>query len=505
MAKKEVTGEAQTDLIENSIGNHWTLRTTRKWLSTGVRIFSRVIGALKVGSEVCYDRLGCFTNHYPWAGTLQRPVSRLPWAPEKINTRFLLYTRDNVNSYQELSALNNNTISKSNFRTYRKTHIIIHGFLNDGQTSWMLDMCQAMLQAEDVNCFSVDWSGGSRTLYTQSANNIRVVGAEVAYFVSALGKIYNYPSSNVHLIGHSLGAHAAGEAGKRQPGIGRITGLDPAQPYFQDAPPEVRLDPSDAILVDAIHTDTTPTILNLGYGMSQTVGHLDFFPNGGKRMPGCKKNEVISHVNPDDIAPTIDELAACNHLRSYMYYTESILTPDGFIGFPSISYDAFTAGEGFPCPYGGCPSMGHYADQYRGVTPDGQTFYLNTGDTKPFSTWRYKVTVHTAGTATLLGNIAVSVQGSNGNIPDYTVYRGLIRPDTTYTAFMDTEVSVRSISKVTFVWRSDLPNVFKRKLGASTVTVQFGKDASVTSFCDSATVSDGIHQVLSPCSSPLPV
>ncbi|XP_056388245.1 pancreatic lipase-related protein 2-like, partial [Hyla sarda] len=428
--------------------------------------------------EICYDRLGCFTSNAPWAGTLQRPISRLPWGPEKINTRFLLYTRDNLNKYQELSAINRDTITKSNFQKYRKTHIIIHGFIDDGEKSWMVDMCQAMLQAEDVNCFCVDWSGGSRTLYTQAANNIRVVGAEVAYFVKALGEMFEYDPSKVHLIGHSLGAHTAGEAGKRQPGIGRITGLDPAQPYFQNTPPEVRLDPSDALLVDAIHTDSTPTILNLGYGMSQTVGHLDFFPNGGKKMPGCKKNEVISHVNPDNVAPTVDELVACNHMRSYRYYTESIRNPDGFIGFPSSSYDSFIAGEGFPCPGGGCPWMGHYADQYRGVTSNTQTFYLNTGDQINFSRWRYKVSVLTAGGASVWGNVAVSVQGSNGNIPDYTVYKGHLRPDTVYTAFIDAEDNIGSISEVTFTWRSNLPNISHNKLGASSVTVQFGKDGA---------------------------
>lgn len=43
-----------------------------------------------------------------------------------------------------------------------------------------------------------------------------------------------------------------------------LSGLDPAQPYFQGTPTEVRLDKTDADFVDVIHTDTAPTIPNLG-------------------------------------------------------------------------------------------------------------------------------------------------------------------------------------------------------------------------------------------------
>lgn len=32
-------------------------------------------------------------------------------------------------------------------------------------------------------------------------------------------------------------------------------GLDPAGPYFEGTPPEVRLDPSDADFVDVIHSN----------------------------------------------------------------------------------------------------------------------------------------------------------------------------------------------------------------------------------------------------------
>jgi len=66
---------------------------------------------------------------------------------------------------------------------------------------------------------------------------------------------------HVHLIGHSLGAHTAGYAGERIEGLGRITGLDPAEPYFQGMPSHSRLDPTDAQLVDVIHTDGSSIFL----------------------------------------------------------------------------------------------------------------------------------------------------------------------------------------------------------------------------------------------------
>jgi predicted alpha/beta hydrolase len=61
------------------------------------------------------------------------------------------------------------------------------------------------------------------------------------------------------LIGHSLGAHIMGFAGsyineKRHKKVGIITGLDPARPCFVDRDKRYRLDPTDAELVEAIHT-----------------------------------------------------------------------------------------------------------------------------------------------------------------------------------------------------------------------------------------------------------
>ena len=59
------------------------------------------------------------------------------------------------------------------------------------------------------------------------------------------------------------------------------TGLDPAGPLFSSTHTDVRLDPSDARFVDVIHTDAKR------WGIEQSCGHIDFYPNGGVNQRGC--------------------------------------------------------------------------------------------------------------------------------------------------------------------------------------------------------------------------
>ncbi|XP_053548960.1 inactive pancreatic lipase-related protein 1-like [Bombina bombina] len=451
------------------------------------------------GEEVCYERIGCFTNNYPWSGTLERPIAKLPWSPEVINVRFLLYTRENPTNFQELQAVNISSISASNFKTNRKSRFIIHGFYDTGEQNWLKNMCKQMFEVEDVNCFCVDWRRGSRTLYTRAANNIRVVGAELAYFLDTLQNNFGYSLSNVHLIGHSLGAHTAGEAGKRKPGIARITGLDPAGPYFQGTPIEVRIDPSDAAFVDIIHTDVAPLIPFLGFGMKQTVGHVDFYPNGGKDMSGCDKSIFSRIIALDGIMEGIMDVVLCNHLKSYKYYTDSILYRDGYIGFPSPSYAEFKSGTGFPCPNDGCPLMGHYADTYSKITSTSQTFYLNTGDLPSYARWRYKVSVEITGSTIVLGYLKVAVYGTKGNTQLHDIFNGIIISGRKYTNFLHAEKDVGTLTHVKFVWRHSLVNIFRSRIGAKSINVQYGKDGTMRTFCGRENVKDNVPQTLSFC------
>ncbi|KAM9380068.1 inactive pancreatic lipase-related protein 1-like [Phaethornis superciliosus] len=466
----------------------------------GIWILALFLLKAAEGKEVCFERLGCFSDDLPWSGTTERPVYKLPWDPKKIDIHFHLYTRENLDDPQEVFPANVSTIESSNFNASRITRFIVHGFIDSGEESWVSDMCKRMLSVEDVNCICVSWKRGARCQYTQASNNVRVVGAEIAYFIKVLMGEYDYSPADVHIIGHSLGAHVAGEAGKRQPGIGRITGLDPAQPYFQGTPTEVRLDKSDAEFVDVIHTDTAPTIPNLGFGMSPAVGHLDFYPNGGKQMPGCKKNPVSQIVDLDGIWEGSRDFVACNHLRSYKYYSDSIIYPDGFLGYSCASYELFESGNCFPCPKEGCPNMGHYADKFKGKIDYGfLKLYLNTGEAKDFPLWRYKVTVTLSGKSKVKGYVNIALYGSDGNTRQHQIFKGTLQPSNIYTGFIDAEVDVGTVTKVKFLWNNHQINPTFPKLGAATITVQSGQNGTEYHFCGSENVREDVLQTLTPC------
>ena len=87
------------------------------------------------------------------------------------------------------------------------------------------------------------------------------------------------------IVGHSLGAHVAGNAGfhTKNGKFGRITGLDPAYPVIHKlATIDDRLDSSDAVFVDIIHS--CGGVL----GFFDPLGHADFYPNAGVPVqPGC--------------------------------------------------------------------------------------------------------------------------------------------------------------------------------------------------------------------------
>ncbi|XP_066248118.1 pancreatic triacylglycerol lipase-like isoform X1 [Euwallacea similis] len=438
----------------------------------------------------CYDELGCLNITRSWYHLIHRPFNVFPLPRSVINTRFILYTRLNPTEGQLLKA-KNESIEKSNLDPEKKIKFIIHGFIDTPLSNWVKDMRDELLKAEDLNVIVVDWAGGSLPLYTQATANTRLVGLEIAYLINYLVNNYDLDSKNVHIIGHSLGAHTAGYAGNLVPGLGRITGLDPAEPYFQGMPANIRLDPSDAELVDVIHTDGKGIIFLgmhtpffAGYGMSQPCGHLDFYPNDGKEQPGCDITQtplVPLTLIRDGLEEASRVLVACNHVRAIKLFIDSINTQCPYIGRQCSSFKQFMGGKCFGCKGGTtCAVMGYKADTSLGfleneVQPQaklqeavGNKYFLATGRDYPFCQQVYRVSVDLAKPAYaenwVQGRLKASLYSPSGVIRvDLTPAETKLAHGTSYTTVVAHPVDLAGgIRKVELNWIYDM-NVLEPK------------------------------------------
>lgn len=114
-----------------------------------------------------------------------------------------------------------------------------------------------------------------------------VSARRIARLIVLLYRKRNIPLSNIHVIGHALGAHIGGITGRivyrrLNVKVYRVTALEVSKNGFENAPPEKRLDKSDALIVDVYHTAAGQV------GLNMSVGSADFWPNGGTApQPGC--------------------------------------------------------------------------------------------------------------------------------------------------------------------------------------------------------------------------
>lgn len=327
---------------------------------------------LLVFSEVCFDGLGCFDQSNLTGKSIERYFFPLPNNPSLIDTKFYLYNRK-INNSEVISF---DSLTES-YLIKTPTKFIIHGFLQNSSRPWSINMKNEILNKENVNVIIVDWSKGSFFPYEQAVSNAHVVGAEIARLINSLINNNRTSARQFHLIGMSLGAHIAGYAGKRVAGLGRITGLDPAGPYFENAEDEIRLAKSDANFVDVIHTDI-PSYLNFGLGISKSIGHVDFFVNGGFDQPNCaKKSEQLASMLFILAMKNFQKarhLITCSHLSAIDYFIDSIKDSCRYTAFRCSSKSEFDNGKCFNCSNKGCNQMGYWAS----LDNDLGNLFLNT-------------------------------------------------------------------------------------------------------------------------------
>ncbi|XP_045761782.1 lipase member I-like [Maniola jurtina] len=218
-------------------------------------------------------------------------------------------------------------------------------------------MTQVFLASGHINLIALDASSVLNWIYPSSTSFVRFIGEKLGQVLADIVQEGQNPS-DIHIIGHSLGAHIAGFAGKtfrEQTGkcLGRISGLDPAGPCFNAVHPDARLKHTDADFVSVMHTDVTL------FGIKDPVGHQDYYPNGGSSQPNCY-------------------LPGCSHIRSWILFAESVLNPLAFPARKCKDWDAFKKGQceseisymGYPS--NATASCGHYFLQTDGKFPYGR-------------------------------------------------------------------------------------------------------------------------------------
>lgn len=356
--------------------NIQNLTTNRSSLSLSL---NHIIAFILSMVDHCYTDLGCFPVGPEFYHPRHRPFNAKPWHRSLINTRFELYNREHPEGFF-LDPWDTQNLLVSGFNPRLETKILIPGWLDSiKRTAWIRKAKDAFLWLwHPVNIIVVYWR--NFTPYTMATANSRVVGAELANLIKWIEHELQYDRTYYHLIGHSLGAHISGYCGDRIPGLGRITALDPARPFFQGMPKSVRLDRADAHFVDAIHSDFTPEnaiLLLMSFGMTTPVGHLDFYPNGPPLFQaGCLRDTIFSvrdgirrglELNslPTAFLESMRYLTACDHQRSHEWFVESLLNRQClFIGVRCPDFDGLINGR-CTCDdsASACAIMGIHADQ----------------------------------------------------------------------------------------------------------------------------------------------
>jgi len=272
---------------------------------------------------------------------------------------YLLYTKENPDTPDELKVGDTEAISNSNYISGAPLKILVHGFggAYTHDFPWNLGR-EYLLLEENVNIVLVDWEIlADNSNYIAAFENGQIVSQHTADLIEFLISEGVVAREQVHPIGFSLGGQVVGQIGSRvTEKLTRITALDPALPLFDVAHIDNRTDPTDAIFVDVIHTAGNGI---LGYW--EACGTTDWYPNGGRYQPGCG----------------VDITGSCAHSRAPAMFTESVFSDLGFYGRECDSYENFEAGA---CDSNPTAVMGQH-------TPSSTagSFFLKSNSESPFA------------------------------------------------------------------------------------------------------------------------
>ncbi|KAI5646250.1 lipase domain-containing protein [Phthorimaea operculella] len=157
--------------------------------------------------------------------------------------------------------------------------ILVHGFLESSEGLMVNGLSPGLLKQQGLKILALDGRKLVNLEYFRSSTYARFMGERLGTCLGQMVEKGQDPSKLI-LIGHSLGAHISGIAGKRLHQLtgqraGRIIALDPASPCFGNVGPAGRLVQTDAAYVIVVHTNTgtfglTEPVANRSAGWSSS-------------------------------------------------------------------------------------------------------------------------------------------------------------------------------------------------------------------------------------------
>ncbi|XP_034035640.1 lipoprotein lipase [Thalassophryne amazonica] len=354
------------------------------------------------------------------------------------------------------------TITDCKFNPKSQTFVIIHGWTVTGMyESWVTKLVVALYKRiPSANVVVVDWLSRASQGYPSSAANTKLVGRDVAKFVTWIQNELQLPWEQIHLLGYSLGAHVAGIAGHlTNKKISRITGLDPAGPYFEYAEDQNALSRDDAQFVDVLHTYTRGTP-GFSIGIQKAVGHIDIYPNGGSVQPGCDVQTTwIRDIFPEGFGglKNLDQLVKCSHERSIHLFIDSLLnTQQQSMAYRCSSKEAFNRGLCLSCRKNRCNKLGYNINKVR--TARDTMMFLKTREIMPYKVFHYQVKVHLFGQEQLSFTqqpLKISLYGTHGEKEGISTVLPLMNSNTTSSFLITTDVDIGDLMIVKMHWEKD--------------------------------------------------
>ncbi|XP_011699621.1 PREDICTED: phospholipase A1-like, partial [Wasmannia auropunctata] len=217
------------------------------------------------------------------------------------------------------------------FDRSKPVFFMVHGFIANSSSHHFSELASVLIK-RGYTVFSLDWADascyndpGSKSLlepiyYLFAIRNAHKISDYLTRYIKEVIDICHVSLKNMIFMGHSLGAHIAGFAGKsfqklRYGIFPLLFGSDPAAPIlFALKSCENRFCKSDAERTIVIHV----SIL----GIQKSLGHLDLWPNNGINQPAC--GDKITGVTN----------TSCTHNIGLLYLRSTLLDDCVFDSVP---------------------------------------------------------------------------------------------------------------------------------------------------------------------------